>query len=71
MSFIFNIFLLYTGLSNDMLENEAPFDRSTAECLNNFLERLHQPICMVAHNGWTFDFPVMRYVYEKIKMVKF
>ncbi|XP_023305487.2 uncharacterized protein LOC111687289 [Lucilia cuprina] len=55
-----------TGLSNDMLEHESPFDLRTAECFNLFLERLEKPICMVAHNGWTFDYPVIRYVYDKI-----
>ncbi|XP_037809685.1 uncharacterized protein LOC119602318 [Lucilia sericata] len=55
-----------TGLSNDMLEHESPFDLRTAECFNLFLERLEKPICMVAHNGWTFDYPIIRYVYDKI-----
>ncbi|XP_065357395.1 uncharacterized protein LOC135951639 [Calliphora vicina] len=57
-----------TGLSNEMLENESSFDKDTAECLNLFLERLEKPICMVAHNGWTFDYPVIRYVYDKLNM---
>lgn len=52
-----------------MLENESPFDKNTANCLNWFLERLEQPVCLVAHNGWTFDYPIIRHVYEHIKMV--
>lgn len=52
-----------------MLENESPFDKNTAECLNNFLNRLEHPICLVAHNGLDFDFPILRYVYERIEMV--
>ncbi|KAM7352677.1 uncharacterized protein ACRADG_005110 [Cochliomyia hominivorax] len=55
-----------TGLSNEMLENESSFDQTTTICLNSFLERLHKPICMVAHNGWSFDYPIIRHVYEKI-----
>ncbi|XP_073823265.1 three-prime repair exonuclease 1 [Musca autumnalis] len=57
-----------TGLSNDMLCNESPFDTKTANCVLAFLERLEKPICFVAHNGWNFDYPVIRHVFEKIKM---
>ncbi|TMW49644.1 hypothetical protein DOY81_005290 [Sarcophaga bullata] len=57
-----------TGLSNEMLEHESSFDKNTAECLNNFLNRLERPICLVAHNGKGFDFPILRYVYDRIEM---
>lgn len=60
---------IQTGLSNEMLENESPFDENTAKCLNNFLNRMERPICLVAHNGYGFDFPILRYVYDKIEMV--
>ncbi|XP_037809686.1 uncharacterized protein LOC119602319 [Lucilia sericata] len=55
-----------TGLNNEMLENESPFDESTANCINIFLERLKAPICLVAQNGWEHDYPIIRYVYEKL-----
>ncbi|XP_065357043.1 uncharacterized protein LOC135951330 [Calliphora vicina] len=54
-----------TGLNNEMLENQSPFDEGTATCINQFLGRLHEPVCIVAHNGWSYDFPIVRYVYEK------
>ncbi|XP_013106408.2 uncharacterized protein LOC106086324 [Stomoxys calcitrans] len=57
-----------TGLCNEMLCNEASFDINTANCLLGFLERLEKPICFVAHNGWSFDYPVIRHVFEKINM---
>ncbi|XP_061390246.1 uncharacterized protein LOC133325518 [Musca vetustissima] len=54
-----------TGLSNDMLCNEAPFNKTTANCVLAFLRRLEKPICFVAHNGWKFDYPIIKYVFEK------
>ncbi|XP_058985860.1 three prime repair exonuclease 2-like isoform X2 [Musca domestica] len=29
-------------------------------------ERLPAPVCFVAHNGWSFDYPVIRYVLQTI-----
>uniref|UniRef100_A0A1A9WX72 Exonuclease domain-containing protein n=1 Tax=Glossina brevipalpis TaxID=37001 RepID=A0A1A9WX72_9MUSC len=57
-----------TGLSNDALENERPFDKSTADLLISFLQRLEQPVCLVAHNGLGFDFRVLRYVFGKLDL---
>ncbi|XP_075149707.1 uncharacterized protein LOC142223752 [Haematobia irritans] len=57
-----------TGLSNDMLCKESSFDENTAKCLLAFLERLEKPLCFVAHNGLNFDYPVIRHVFDKIKM---
>ncbi|XP_073821220.1 three prime repair exonuclease 2-like [Musca autumnalis] len=57
-----------SGLTNSLLENEAPFDENTANCLFMFLERLETPVCFVAHNGWSFDYPVIRYVLQRINM---
>uniref|UniRef100_A0A1I8MAA6 Exonuclease domain-containing protein n=1 Tax=Musca domestica TaxID=7370 RepID=A0A1I8MAA6_MUSDO len=57
-----------TGLNNEMLCEESPFDKRTASCVLSFLERLEKPICLVAHNGWRFDYPVMKYIFEKINM---
>ncbi|XP_061390461.1 three-prime repair exonuclease 1-like [Musca vetustissima] len=55
-----------SGLTNSLLENEAPFDENTANCLFMFLERLEAPVCFVAHNGWSFDYPIIRYVLQTI-----
>uniref|UniRef100_A0A1B0A892 Exonuclease domain-containing protein n=1 Tax=Glossina pallidipes TaxID=7398 RepID=A0A1B0A892_GLOPL len=60
-----------TGLNNWMLEHERPFDKSTADLLISFLQRLQQPVCLVAHNGLGFDFPVLRYVMKKLDLQKF
>lgn len=57
-----------TGLNNWMLKHERPFDKSTADLLISFLQRLQQPVCLVAHNGLGFDFPVLRYVMKKLDL---
>jgi hypothetical protein len=44
------------GLTNELLENEKKFDKSTVDLINSFLAHLQQPVCLVAHNGQKFDF---------------
>lgn len=43
-----------------MLENENPFDAKKAASIKSFLEECKPPICLVAHNGYRFDFPLMK-----------
>ncbi|XP_063698373.1 uncharacterized protein LOC134829280 [Culicoides brevitarsis] len=53
-----------TGLSNDLLEHERKFDKETAETLKNFLSHLQSPCALVAHNGFNFDFPILKRMLE-------
>lgn len=53
-------FLFFLGLYNDMLENQEEFDDSVPKLLEYFFRRLQKPICLVAHNGNRFDFPVLQ-----------
>ncbi|XP_051162500.1 uncharacterized protein LOC127282362 [Leptopilina boulardi] len=48
-----------TELTNQQLHNIKPFDSNVCGQINNFLERLQEPICFVAHNGKKFDFPIL------------
>ncbi|XP_076454933.1 uncharacterized protein LOC143289735 [Babylonia areolata] len=48
-----------TGLYNDVLEHMATFT-DQATLITGFLARLPQPVCMVAHNGHRFDFPLLQ-----------
>jgi hypothetical protein len=41
-----------------MLEKEQPFDKGLAALLSSFFARLQEPICLLAHNGTRFDFPI-------------
>ncbi|KAM6468776.1 three prime repair exonuclease 2 [Liasis olivaceus] len=51
-----------TGLSNQQLEQNCKpeINHSFVEILKGFLDRQAQPICLVAHNGLSFDFPLLR-----------
>ena len=49
-----------TGLDNYNLTDQARFDASTGDMLNSFLNRLPAPVCLVAHNGNMYDFPLLK-----------
>lgn len=48
------------GLNNDNLYQQKDFDHDIAELLALFLRRLEPPVCLVAHNGGRFDYPLLR-----------
>uniref|UniRef100_F6PJD0 exodeoxyribonuclease III n=1 Tax=Monodelphis domestica TaxID=13616 RepID=F6PJD0_MONDO len=51
-----------TGLSNQNLadNHKAGFDGAVIRALWEFLKRQKSPICLVAHNGFDYDFPLLR-----------
>ncbi|XP_033863040.2 three prime repair exonuclease 2-like [Acipenser ruthenus] len=51
-----------SGLSNENLtENCKPgFDEVAVSLINGFLQRQAPPVCLVAHNGFRYDFPLLR-----------
>ena len=49
-----------TGLDNYNLTSQASFDKNTGDLLCNFLDRLPSPVCLVAHNGKLYDFPLLK-----------
>lgn len=49
-----------TKLDNELLENEKKFDRNTLKLILCFLQQLQQPVCLIAHNGDKFDFPLLK-----------
>ena len=57
-----------TGLDNYNLSGQAPFNRNTGKLINSFLGNLPQPICLVAHNGNQYDFPLLKAELEKVRM---
>ncbi|EDV57557.1 uncharacterized protein LOC113564235 [Drosophila erecta] len=57
-----------TGLSNYILERESKLDVDAAQLINGFLKHLPSPVCLVAHNGWGFDFPILRQIFEKLNV---
>ena len=58
------MFLLCTcdvlGLDNFLLEECISFNEATGNLILAFMRRLKPPICVVAHNGEIFDFPLFR-----------
>ncbi|XP_047114780.1 uncharacterized protein LOC124795040 [Schistocerca piceifrons] len=49
-----------SGLYNDTLEDCSPFDDDVFMLLDAFLRRLPQPVCLISHNGFRFDFPILQ-----------
>ena len=54
-----------TGLDNYNLSGQSMFERKTGELLNSFLAHLTPPLCLVAHNGDKYDFPLLKAELEK------
>jgi three prime repair exonuclease-1 len=57
-----------TGLDNYNLSGQSPSDRKAGELINNFLYRLPGPLCLVAHNGDLYDFPLLKAELEKAEI---
>ena len=55
-----------TGLDNYNLSVQLTFDMKTGELLNSFLAHLTPPLCLVAHNGDKYDFPLLKAELEKV-----
>lgn len=51
-----------------MLERESQLDTDAAQLIVSFLKHLPSPVCLVAHNGWGFDFPILRQAFEKLNI---
>ncbi|XP_046552877.1 LOW QUALITY PROTEIN: three-prime repair exonuclease 1-like [Haliotis rubra] len=48
-----------TGLDNETLADQKPFDTDMVQLMSIFLSRLPKPVCLVAHNGDWFDYPLL------------
>ena len=51
--------IFFPGLFNDHLESQKPFTPEMAKMVTSFLERLPPPVCLIAHNGNNFDYPLL------------
>lgn len=49
-----------------MLEKNKKLDGNTVDLMNCFFNQLNAPICMVAHNGNEFDYPILRRQLKKM-----
>lgn len=49
-----------------MLEHIKKMDTNTVDLFNCFFKQLIQPVCLVAHYGKNFDYPVLKAHIEKL-----
>ena len=49
-----------TGLDNYNLTGQERFDSHLGDLINSFLARLPSPVCLIAHNGHNYDFPLLK-----------
>ena len=54
-----------TGLDNYNLTDQSKFDNNIGNLLKIFLSCLPSPVCLVAHNGSQYDFPLLKAEMEK------
>lgn len=55
-----------SGLCNFLLENEPHFSEKLCSMLHNFLDLLTKPVCLVAQNGFNFDYPLLKNHLDKL-----
>ena len=55
-----------TGLDNYNLSEQSPFNKNTGDLIKNFLSCLPTPVCLVAHNGNAYDFPLLKAELDKL-----
>ena len=58
-----------SNLNIDILQHQTKFDIDVFQNIFSFLNRLKKPICLVAHRGSYFDFPILKSELEKIGKV--
>lgn len=51
---------VFKGLDNYMLEKLKKMDEKTVDLMNCFFNQLNKPVCLVAHNGNNFDYPILK-----------
>lgn len=54
-----------TGLDNYNLTGQSRFSKGTGDLINSFLSLLPSPVCLVAHNGNDYDFPLLKAEMDK------
>lgn len=54
-----------TGLDNYNLSCQPNFNKNTGDLINSFLLCLPSPVCLIAHNGNSYDFPLLKSEMEK------
>ena len=58
MATIFPLVSDLTGLDNINLTGQSKINKSTGNLIDSFLNLLPSPMCLVAHNGYAYNFPL-------------
>ncbi len=58
-----------TKLDNYNLDHQSPFDEDVGNIVLSFLKRLKKPVCLVAHNGFKFDFPILLAEFSRLEIM--
>ena len=66
MAFVVPLVSDLTGLDNYNLSGQSTFNKNTSDLINNFLSCLPAPVCLIAHNGNAYDFPLLKAELEKL-----
>ena len=56
-----------TGLSNYNLEHQAAWTDGVGAAVAAFLTLLARPVCLVAHNGFRFDYPLLKRELQNVR----
>ncbi|KAM3172819.1 hypothetical protein ACTXT7_013759 [Hymenolepis weldensis] len=60
-----------SGLNIRNLQTEKDFDENALRQLELFIRRLNPPICIIAQNGYRFDFPLLQAELFRVKCHSF
>lgn len=58
--------LFRSGLDNFLLEDLNKLDANTVNLMKSFFNQLSKPVCLVAHNGNGYDYPILKYHLNKL-----
>ena len=57
-----------TGLDNEILEDQSVFNEKSGMLIRDFIDRLKKPVCLIAHNGIAYDYPLLMAELSKVKI---
>lgn len=48
--------------------DQEPFDQNAASLITNFLSHLPKPVCLLAHNGDCYDYPLLKAEFNRLNI---
>ncbi|XP_063622961.1 uncharacterized protein LOC134795045 [Cydia splendana] len=56
------------GFTEEMLQGELPLNESCFHLIDTFLYSLAKPVCIIAHNGFLFDYIILKRYFTKLQV---